>query len=197
MSMQTCTSWSTATRPMTPPPRPPGPSARDDRLDMVFGARVTRCAGVPPGPPLRNRLLTGWRARCSATRHGHPLRLPRVFAPFRAIVPGAVEGFRDRNQLAVHALVCACPSAKCANPLRRAPRDRQQAQYLARRLAHPAHDRPAREKGTSLRVLRLHRQRARVAGSAASRSSSNTLRPASRRAFPRPCCPPLSCWSRS
>ena len=83
------------------------PSARamiarliEDRLDMVVAARVDQEeARLPPRPshrqPAAHRLL---RLGVRRDLHRHSLRLPRVLAPVREVVSGAVARVRDRDR---------------------------------------------------------------------------------------------------
>ena len=62
-------------------------------------ARRARAGGVSRRPPRRqppaHRLC---RAHVRALLHRHPVRLPRVLAPLRQIVSGAVRRFRNRDR---------------------------------------------------------------------------------------------------
>ncbi len=56
--------------------------------------------------------------------------------------PALSKGFEIETELTVHALDLRVPIAEVPTPYgARAEGNRQQAQHLARRLAHPAHDR--------------------------------------------------------
>ena len=138
------------------------PSARamvarliEDRLDMVVAARVDGGGRLPSRPPAGNRLLTAFFA-CGFRRdvHRHSVRLPRVLAALRQVVPGAVEGFEIETELDRPCARARAAGGRDATPYYARPgRIGVEAQHLARWLAHPGHDRQALPLGAAAGFL--------------------------------------------
>ena len=129
--------------------------------------RVTGHAGrLPARAPLGNRVLTGLVRASSVTHHRHALRLSRVLAAVREVLPGAVRRFETETELTVHALELRCRSPRSRHLQGAAGRVDLEAQHLGRWLSDPARDRAAGEGGAAIGVL-LQRRGGPDPGSAA------------------------------
>ena len=167
----------------------------EQHLDMVCGKRVdSDVQAYRHGHRLGNRVLTGLVAVLFGDRITDILSGYRVMSRrFVKSFPALSSGFETETELTVHALDLRVPIAEVPHSLWCAfGWNRQQAQYLARWLADPAHHRPSREGRTAVRVLRIHRQHSRADGdspgdSAAARIPCDRTRTAhsDRRAFHR------------
>src|SRR3954468_10407550 len=114
-------------------------------------ASATGCSRFP-GIDLRSRL------------QGHPVRLPRVLAPLRQILPGPVRRFRDRDRVRGLCAGIVAAGRRGRDALLRAPgRLLLQAQYLAGRVAHLQHDAEAQSVGAAAALLFSDRHRPRAA----------------------------------
>ena len=102
-SRPTSTCWSTATTPMTPPPRPAMLRLLlEQQLDMVTGGAGDRRRTAPTGP------ATGSATACSPAMvrgvfgnrdQRHAVGLPRLQPPLREVVSRAGRRLRDRDRI--------------------------------------------------------------------------------------------------
>ena len=130
-------------------------------LDMVNGARVaTTEHAYRPGHRLGNTLLTGTVALMFGNRIRDMLSGYRVFSRrFVKSFPALSRGLRDRDRAHRARARAADADRRGRHALPRAAgRLAEQAAHVPRRLAHPAHDRAARQGGAAAAVL-LERRR--------------------------------------
>ena len=114
---------------------------RDDRRAYRPGHASATASDGPRALPVRQ-----------ASRR-HAVRLPRVLAPVREELPVARREFEIETELTVHALQMRDADRRGRDDLRRAAaRLDEQAAHVPRRLAHPAHDRAARQGRAATRI---------------------------------------------
>jgi len=96
---------------------------REDRLDMVIGARVTDIrAAYRPGHRLGNRLLTGIVAAIFGNRVSDMLSGYRVFSRrFVKTFPALAAGFETETEFTVHALELRMAIGEVATAYRERP----------------------------------------------------------------------------
>ena len=135
-----------------------------ERLDMVCAVRVDREeAAYRPGHRAGNRLLTGFVAHVFGQSFTDMLSGYRVFTRrFVKSFPALSGGFEIETELTIHALELELPVGEMRDALLLAAAGLGlQAQHLARRLPHPAHDAAALSGGAAAAAVHRHRHFAR------------------------------------
>ncbi|MEJ1976737.1 MAG: glycosyl transferase family 2 [Acetobacteraceae bacterium] len=107
----------------------PGDGARDaapaDRAASRHGhggARDRGCHRLSPGPPVRQPHADLDRAQpVRQPGLGHAVRLPRLLAPVRQILPALSTGFETETEFTVHALELAMPVGEVQAPYKDRP----------------------------------------------------------------------------
>ena len=131
-----------------------------DHLDMVVGFRVDQVRSRLSARP-SHRQLDADRLSLLGVRpglQGYSVRLSRVLAALRQILPGAVGWFRDRNRAERPRARTGAAGRRDRNALLRpAGGIVQQAQHLARRFSDSRHHPETLPVGKAAALLHRHR----------------------------------------